>query len=74
MTHWLTYDLQRRWQLPIYLAIGYSVRHARRPKVHPEFYFGIGLSPVEIFDRLLPGSGKTLEFLKLYHFGSRTQI
>lgn len=74
MTHWLTFDLKRKWNLPIYLAAGYSVRHARRPKAHPEFYFGIGLSPLELADRVIPEAAKPLAFLRFYHFGSRTQL
>ena len=74
MTHWLTYDLERTLRIPLYLALGYTVRNARRPKAHPEFYFGVGFSPVEIIERFSAPVAKPFEFLRFYHFGSRTQI
>lgn len=74
MTHWLTYDLNRQWGIPLHLGFGYGVRHPFKPKVKPQYFFGIGLSPLEILSHLSPPAAKPLEFLRFYHFGNRMQI
>lgn len=74
MTHWLTYDLNRKLGIPLHLGFGYGVRHPFQPKVKPQYFVGIGLSPLVILSHLSPPAAKTLEFLRFYHFGNRMQI
>ncbi len=74
MTHWLTYDLNRKFGLPLHLGFGYGVRRPFRPQVTPQYFVGIGLSPITLLSQISPPLAKPLEFLRLYHFGNRLQI
>lgn len=74
MTHWLTYDLNRKFGMPLHVGLGYGVRHPFQPKVKPQYFIGIGLSPLEILSHLSAPAAKPLEFLQFYHFGNRMQI
>lgn len=74
MTHWLTYDLNRKFGLPLHLGFGYGVRRPFRPQVTPQYFVGIGLSPIDLLSHISPPLAKPLEFLRLYHFGNRLQI
>ncbi|MDZ7269244.1 MAG: hypothetical protein ONB48_17145 [candidate division KSB1 bacterium] len=74
MTHWLTYDFNRKLGLPFHLGFGYGVRRPFRPQVTPQYFVGIGLSPIDLLSHISPPLAKPLEFLRLYHFGNRLQL
>ena len=74
MTHWLTYDLQRQWRVPLHLGIGYGVQNAFKPNVRSEYYFGIGFTPVHILKRYYSAAAKPLAWLNMYHVGWQVQI
>jgi hypothetical protein len=74
MTHWLTYDLQRPWRVPLHVGLGYGVRNAFKPNVRSELYFGAGFTPVNILKRYSPEAAKSLAWLNMYHLGWQVQI
>lgn len=74
MTHWLTYDLQRKWKLPLHLGLGYSVQRAGTPRAKAEYYFGVGVSPQALVKNILPSAAQPLRWLNLYHFGNQVPI
>lgn len=74
MTHWLTYDLERQWRVPLNVGIGYGVRNAFKPNVHSEFYLGVGVTPVDILARYYPTAAKPLAWLNMYHLGWQMQV
>ncbi|MDZ7359371.1 MAG: YfiM family protein [candidate division KSB1 bacterium] len=74
MTHWLTYDLKRQWNVPLHVGIGYGVQNSFKPNVRSEIYLGVGLTPVDILERYYPAAAKPLAWLSMYHFGWQVQI
>jgi hypothetical protein len=74
MTHWLTYDLERQWRMPLHLGLGYGVQNAFKPNVRSEFYVGVGLTPLDILERYYPAAAKPLAWLNMYHLGWQVQI
>ncbi|MGH7496749.1 MAG: hypothetical protein ACREOO_30730 [bacterium] len=74
ITHWLTYDLNRRWKIPLHLGLGYSVVNARRTDVKSQYYFGVGISPSAVLEKFSPAAAKTLGWLDFYHFGNQVQL
>lgn len=74
MTHWLTYDLERQWRVPLNVGIGYGVQNAFKPSVRSEFYLGVGLTPVDILARYYPTAAKPLAWLNMYHLGWQVQV
>jgi hypothetical protein len=74
MTHWLTYDMKRQWNVPLHLGVGYGVQNAFKPNVRSEIYLGIGLTPVDILERYYPAAAKPLAWLSMYHFGWQVQV
>jgi len=74
MTHWLTYDLKRRWQVPLHIGVGYGVHNAFKPSVRSEYYLGVGFTPVEILQRYYPAAAKPFAWLGMYHIGWQVQV
>jgi hypothetical protein len=74
ITHWLTYDLNRRWKIPLHLGLGYSLVNAHRPGVKSQYYFGVGISPSAVLEKFSPAAAKTLGWLDFYHFGNQVQL
>lgn len=74
MTHWLTYDLHRKWELPLHVGVGYSVQRAGTPRAKAEYFFGVGISPQTLLKQIFPSAPQTLGWLDLYHFGNQVQI
>ncbi len=74
MTHWLTYDLHRKWELPLHVGVGYSVQRAGTPRAKAEYFFGVGVSPQTLLKQIFPSAPQTLGWLDLYHFGNQVQI
>ncbi len=74
ITHWLTYDLNRRWKIPLHLGLGYSVVNARRPGVQAQYYIGVGISPVAVLDKIFPAAARPLAWLDFYHFGNQVVL
>jgi hypothetical protein len=74
MTHWLTYDLQRQWRVPLHVGVGYGVQNAFKKNVRSEYYLGIGFTPVDILERYYPAAAKPLAWLNMYHVGWQVQI
>ncbi len=74
MTHWLTYDLHRRWKLPLHIGLGYSVQRAGSPRAKAEYFFGVGVSPQALLKHVLPSAARPLGWLDLYHFGNQVPI
>jgi hypothetical protein len=74
MTHWLTYDLQRRWKLPLHLGLGYSVQRPGSPRANAQFFFGVGISPQALLKNVFPAAARPLSLLELYHFGNQVPI
>lgn len=74
MTHWLTYDLQRRLKLPLHVGLGYSVQRAGTPRAKAEYFFGVGISPQALVKNVLPAAASPLRWLDLYHFGNQVPI
>ncbi len=74
ITHWLTYDLNRRWKIPLHLGLGYSVVNVHKPSVKSQYYFGIGISPSALIEKFSPSAAKTLEWLDFYHFGNQVSL
>ncbi|MEK7728392.1 MAG: DUF2279 domain-containing protein [candidate division KSB1 bacterium] len=74
MTHWLTYDLQRRWKLPLHVGLGYSVHRAGTPRAKAEYFFGVGVSPQALVKNVFPSAAQPLRWLELYHFGNQVPI
>ncbi len=74
MTHWLTYDLARRWKLPLHIGLGYSVQRAGTPRAKAEYFFGVGISPQALVKSVFPAAAPPLRWLDLYHFGNQVPI
>jgi hypothetical protein len=74
MTHWLTYSLKRRWNVPLHLGLGYGIRNAFKPTVQAELYLGIGFTPLDILKLYSPPAAKPLAWLGMYHLGWQVQI
>ena len=74
MTHWLTYDLQRRLNLPLHVGVGYGVQNAFKPQVRSEYYLGVGFTPVAILERYYPAAAKPFAWLNMYHIGWQVQV
>ncbi len=74
MTHWLTYDLDRRWKIPVHVGVGYSVHRAGTPRAKAEYFFGVGISPQALLKHVSPSASQSLGWLDLYHFGNQVQI
>ncbi|MDZ7290044.1 MAG: DUF2279 domain-containing protein [candidate division KSB1 bacterium] len=74
MTSWLTYDMERRWHIPLNVGVGYGVRNAHKPNVRSEVYLGLGFTPVDILERYYPAAAKPLAWLGIYHIGWQVQI
>lgn len=74
LTHWLTYDLSRRWKIPLHVGLGYSVANARKPNAQAQYYFGIGISPRTLVAKFSPGAAKTLAWLDFYHLGNQVAL
>jgi hypothetical protein len=74
MTHWLTYSLKRRWNIPLHVGLGYGIRDAFKSNVQSELYLGIGLTPVDILERYYPAAAKPLAWLGIYHLGWQFQV
>ena len=74
ITHWLTYDLNRAWRIPLHVGLGYSLVNAHRPGVQAQYYFGVGISPSAVLERFSPSAAKTLAWLDFYHFGNQVQL
>lgn len=74
MTHWLTYDLERRWKLPLHIGLGYSVQRAGTPRAKAEYFFGVGISPRALVKNVFPSAAPPLRWLDLYHFGNQVPI
>jgi hypothetical protein len=74
MTHWLTYDLQRKWRLPLHVGVGYSVARPGTKRAQAEYFFGVGVSPQALLQQVFPSAAPSLKWLDLYHFGNQVQI
>jgi len=74
MTHWLTYDLQRKVHLPLHVGVGYGVQNAFKPKVRSEYYLGVGFTPVAILQRYYPAAARPFAWLNMYHIGWQVQV
>jgi len=74
MTHWLTYDLQRKVNLPLHVGVGYGVQNAFKPHVRSEYYLGVGFTPVAILERYFPAAAKPFSWLNMYHIGWQVQV
>ena len=74
MTHWLTYDLQRKVNLPLHVGVGYGVQNAFKPQVRSEYYLGVGFTPVAILQRYYPAAAKPFAWLNMYHIGWQVQV
>lgn len=74
MTHWLTYDLQRKVNLPLHVGVGYGVQNAFKPQVRSEYYLGVGFTPVTILERYYPAAAKPFSWLNMYHIGWQVQV
>ena len=74
MTHWLTYDLQRKVNLPVHVGVGYGVQNAFKPQVRSEYYLGVGFTPVAILQRYYPAAARPFAWLNMYHIGWQVQI
>ncbi|MCI0696256.1 DUF2279 domain-containing protein [candidate division KSB1 bacterium] len=74
MTHWLTYNMKRQLHVPLDIGVGYGVQNAFKRNVRPEYYLGVGFTPVAILERYYPNAAKPLAWLKIYHVGGQVQI